>query len=370
MTKLGNGDNHITIASGGPGTVNQTGGTITSTQSSTFIGEGGQPGLWNMDGGSAVLSTVFLPINNGANGTLNLNGGTFSATEITSGNAGGTGTLNFNGGTLVAGASTANFLHGLTSANVLAGGAVIDSGANVISVAQPLLDGGGAGGLTKIGSGTLYLNGANTYTGPTLVNAGTLGGTGAIAGPVTVAGGAALAPGASIGTLTINNTLTLSPGSTTFVEISLDGGTTHNDLVTGLTGVAYSGQLVVSNVGTNALVGGTVFKLFQSASPGSGNFSSVRILPSGVGMFNPATGELTIPPTINPPHVSDGNLILTGVGGTPGGTYSWLTSTNIAAPVTSWTTNITGVFDGSGAFSNAFPNVTSEPARFFLLKTP
>jgi autotransporter-associated beta strand protein len=280
----------------------------------------------------------------------------------------GTSTLNFNGGTLVAGASTANFLHGLTSANVLGGGAVIDSGANVISVAQPLLDGGG--GLTKIGTGTLYLNGANTYSGPTLVNAGTLGGTGTIAGPVAVASGAALAPGASIGTLTINNTLTLSPGSTTFVEVSLNGGTPHNDLVTGLTGVAYSGALVVSNVGSNALAGGAVFKLFQSAGPGTGNFSSVRILPSGVGTFNPVTGELRIPPVINAPHVSGGNLILTGNGGTPAGSYTWLTSTNVAAPLANWTTNSTGVFDGSGSFSNAFPINPSVPARFFQLRTP
>jgi autotransporter-associated beta strand protein len=369
FTKDGNGNISIGHNSGASGTVNQTGGSFTCAVGETWIGENAAPGIWNISAGTATFGALHLAQNSDAAGTLNLNGGIVTASEVTMPSS-GTSTLNFNGGTLVAGASTVNFLHGLTSANVLGGGAVIDSGANVISVAQPLLDGGGAGGLTKIGTGTLYLNGANTYSGPTLVNAGTLGGTGIIAGPVAVAAGAALAPGASIGTLTINNTLTLSPGSTTFVEVSLDGGTPHNDLVTGLTGVAYSGELIVSNVGTNVLVGGTVFKLFQSASAGTGNFTSVRILPSGVGSFNPATGELRIPPAINAPHVSGGNLILTGTGGTAGGTYSWLTSTNVAAPLANWTTDITGVFNGSGGFSNAFPINSSVPARFFQLRTP
>ena len=37
-----------------------------------------------------------------------------------------------------------------------------------------------------------------------------------------------------------------------------------------------------------------------------------------------------------------GNLILTGAGGPPGASYTWLTSTNVAAPVATWTTGATG----------------------------
>src|ERR1019366_10407429 len=107
------------------------------------------------------------------------------------------------------------FIHDLSAANVQSGGAVIDTAAHAVSVNQALLDGGGNGGLTNIGTGTLRLNGVNTYTGTTLVSAGTLGGNGTFAGPVVISAGALLSPGASIGPLTINNTLNLSGTSTT-----------------------------------------------------------------------------------------------------------------------------------------------------------
>jgi fibronectin-binding autotransporter adhesin len=374
MTKAGSGGNISIAHGGGPGTINQTGGAFASTTGQTWIGEDSNTGTWNLSGGTATFGVVHLAQNASASGVVNLNGGIFTATEVTTGNTGGTSTLNLNGGTLAAGANSTNFLHDLTSATVQSGGAVIDSGTNVIGISQALLDGGSNAGLTKKGTGTLNLNGANTYTGQTLVTAGALGGSGSIAGSVNVASGATLAPGAPIGTLTINNALTLTAGSTTVMEISTDGGVTAQDQVAGLSSVAYAGSLIVTNAGTNAFVTGSVYKLFNSAAPGTGNFSSVTILPGGSGTFNPATGELTITssaaPVMNPPKVSNGNLIFTGTGGTPNTSYTWLTSTDVAAPVANWTTNNTGVFSASGTFSNAIPIVPSEPARFFLLKTP
>jgi hypothetical protein len=76
------------------------------------------------------------------------------------------------------------------------------------------------------------------------------------------------------------------------------------------------------------------------------------------------------PPTINPITVSGGNLILTGTGGTPNFSYTWLTTTNLKTPIASWTTNFTGVLDGSGAFSNAIPISAATPASFFRLRMP
>jgi autotransporter-associated beta strand protein len=56
----------------------------------------------------------------------------------------------------------------------------------------------GAGGLNKIGGGTVFLNAANTYAGLTDVQAGTLGGTGSITGNLQVGAAGKVAPGVSI----------------------------------------------------------------------------------------------------------------------------------------------------------------------------
>ena len=81
-------------------------------------------------------------------------------------------------------------------------------------------------------------------------------------------------------------------------------------------------------------------------------------------------GVPTLPLAVSSSTVSGSNLILAGAGGTPGGTYSWLTSTNAAAALSTWTTNTTGVFDSYGSFSTSLPINTNQPATFFLLKTP
>ena len=75
------------------------------------------------------------------------------------------------------------------------------------------------------------------------------------------------------------------------------------------------------------------------------------------------------PPVLGIPRVANGNLILTGTGGSPGAAYTWLTTSNLAAPVY-WTTNTTGALDGTGAFSNGIPISVATPASFFRLRLP
>jgi len=348
LTKTGNNGNHLLIGAGHDGVLNQTGGTVTSVLSETRIADG-PTGTWNLNGGSAVLSVLHIAQNSGNVGTLNLNGGSLTATEVTMGNAGGKGTLNFNGGTLIAGSgANANFLHDLATNNVLAGGAIIDSGANTISIPQPLLDGGGAGGLIKAGSGTLYLNGANTYTGPTVVTNGTLGGTGIIAGSVIVASGASLAPGASIGTLTVNGSVSLTATSTNVMEVNKTTGT--NDVLSVGGTLTLGGTLVLKNLG-GALAVNDTFHLFAPGSFAASTFSAVQSITPGQvvtwDISNAAVnGTVKVASVVNVPValmpvVSGGNLTLSWPADQTGWTLQMQTNSLAVGLGTNWV-NVAG----------------------------
>lgn len=369
------------------GSTSNPGGTVTVNANMDVGGQGTGTLNFVTNGGGTltVTGTIYLSrFSQVANGTVNLNaGGTLIAGYINNGwgfqnnfsspldnpNA-----FNFNGGTLRAYVGSPYFIQPYVNAVVQSGGAIIDDGGYSITVLAALVNGGGGGGLTKLGVGTLILNGVNTYTGMTVVSSGTLeiAPTGSIAGPVTVDSGATLAADTgSIQTAYIYNTLTLNAGSTTSMKLT----PSSNDQIAGLTGVTYGGALVVNNTSGSALTAGSVFKLFNSAAPGTGNFSSVTILPAGAGTFNAAAGTLTItstgaPPVVNAPVISGGNLILTGSGGTPGNEYTLLSTTNVATPLADWTTNTTGTFSSTGTFSNAIPVTNTPPAKFFELRTP
>ena len=85
--------------------------------------------------------------------------------------------------------------------------------------------------LTKKGTGTLLLNGTNTYTGTTTVAEGILGGTGSLGGGLVVKSGATLSPGNSTGTFTANGNVLFETGSTYLYEIDKNNATQKHDLL-------------------------------------------------------------------------------------------------------------------------------------------
>jgi autotransporter-associated beta strand protein len=265
--------------------------------------------VFNQTGGTVLfqnntntIAGVLLGSSAGSTGWYNLNGGALITPRVVGGS--GTGYFYFNGGTLTPSStlSASNFVSGFTAAYVGNGGAVIDTTNIDVTVSQPLLN-GGTGGLTKLGSAALTLNGTNSYVGPTLVSngklivsgsvgssavtvsGGTLTGSGSINGAVTINTNGNLILGGldpiNTGTLTVNSNLNLAGGIFAKLNKSL---TQSNDaaVVTGSVAATGPGTLTLSNVGP-ALVVNDRFQLFNKAVVNGGNLT---ISPApGAGLF-------------------------------------------------------------------------------------
>ena len=350
------------------------------------------------DGSNSVAVTKGIDLGTGTltkngTGTLLLNeGGSFSFSEAV-----------VNGGQLRLGAalqaSTGLTVNGanvtvLTDETIgaLNGTGTVDLGSNKLSVGNDNGDSsysgkiiGGAGSLTKAGTGTLTLTGSNTYGGGTTVAGGTLSvqsGGGLGSGAVTVNDGATLQLGTSTSSTTsYDNNLDLSGTGGGNGALNLDVSNGSIELKgavtvasgTSITTSGYDARFDNTLTGTDANVtfdGDGMLTLQNGINIGAGTltkngYGNVAIEGFGTGsVFSEAIlnqGSLTLsgPLSGNPNMtVNGGQLYIFGnetigdLGGT-GGIVNITNNQNLTVGSTSGSSKYSGEVSGAGSLTKA-----------------
>ena len=354
-----------TVQVGGGGTTGTLGsGTITDDGVLEF-NRSGLLAVTNTIGGTGAVTKngvgeVILSGPNSYGGNTSLNTGTLTLGHATALGS-GTGSLIVNGGILdssvpslvltsnngqvwnsdftFAGTNDLNLGTGAVSLGSTAGVRTFTVASGVLTVGGAISD-GVATGLTKVGAGTLVLGGASSYTGGTIVDAGT----------VTMNDGATL--GAVAGALAVNNPNT---GAGTDVVLNLDGSVTTGPL---------SGALAIPSGGTNtATINIAATKTFTVNQTADGTYDgtlagSGAFVKGGANMLtlSGASTSFTGATTLNQGTLSINSLSALGTTGTinvSGGTFQYtgsasistdrflITSGNVAFDITQSTGNLT-----------------------------
>jgi len=361
------------------GTVVHSGGTQGSfgSPNELIVGHVGGTGTLTVNGGQVLNSqALWLGQGAGASGTLQLNGGLVQASQVTANSSPTTSTANFNGGTLQAATNSADFIPAGTTPLIQSRGLILDDGGFAVSLSSQGLqeDPSSPGGpLIKQGSGAVYLDTGNSYTGTTLVTNGLLAGVGSVAGPVVVAPAGNLGAGDAGGTgsFTINNNLTLQGNATMRIDKTGDSRAQDQVVVSG--NITYGGILTVTNITSdaNVLTTSDTFQLFSVTGSHSGNFGLIAGSPgAGLGYsFNPASGVLSVVAVASNPtnitfSVSGSTLMLCW----PSDHLGWYVQSNSVsvADSSAW-------YDMPGPQSGTCLSITIGPAQpqvYFRLRHP
>jgi fibronectin-binding autotransporter adhesin len=363
----------------------------------------GTPNAAESAGGTIILSNTANSYSGGTvldSGILQLSG---SIGEL------GTGGITINGATFQWGSGNTTDISSRTITIQTSG--TFDTESNNVTLANSIGN-GGAGGFTKVGSGTLTLNGANTfqggvtlsagnlvfggsnvYSGPTAINAGTLTLTsGASLGntAITVAAGKTLAADSGSGniqigttsaslnltaganlTLSDNNTGTLTfnnPGAGTNTLFTLGGTSGNPDNITFDVGGSGSGaDEIVFNNGNIVLSGsGTDINLnaFGTTAPTTTSSIPLLSIPNATGVLSLADFNLensVIAAWTGADY--DASLAVNGAGNELllnltqvqlNLNFYWTGSTNNTwATISNFATNTTGTLAQSGTLSNS-----------------
>lgn len=299
------GDNGISFCQGGTnGTANISGGTLYCYLIRMQQGPGSSFSDWetfNVSGGNVYLGSGGV-YDAGAGGThhtaLTLSGGTFHTVNLGPNTGGTQGTNSIvPGGTSWSWASTLP----ATLATGPGSGTVTFAPETACTITLNAAF-SGAGSLTVAGPGTVAIAGANTYTGNTTVNQGTLAliGTGSIANSpnIIIAAGAALGASGLSSNLNLNLSQTLTNSSS---PAALNGnintglgklallyapGTPSFTVTGGTLALATNTTFLVNNTGA-AFTQGT-YKLISATS--GGLVSGAGLPPVTVGGSGVASG--------------------------------------------------------------------------------
>ncbi|MDE2361899.1 MAG: autotransporter-associated beta strand repeat-containing protein [Hyphomicrobiales bacterium] len=167
----------------------------------------------------------------------------------------------------------------------------IDSGTGVVTQTGVI---SGPGALTKIGSGTYILNAANTYTGNTLVSAGTLEVDGSIApSPLTtVASGATISGTGVVGALTVQSggTVTTGASASPYATLSATGPILLQSGATYLVNVSPAAASLLTTTGTASISGaGVTVALAAGAYNAAQKYTILTAARGLTGVFSSAT---------------------------------------------------------------------------------
>jgi len=303
------------------------GGNNVSTTFAGVISSSGSPTTSLIKTGTGILT---LTGTNTFTGAVTISNGLVNISNVA--NLGSGTAIGIAGGGLQFSANTTNNIADPSSRTITinAGGATFDTN-NIQIIFASAVGNSGTGGLTKAGPGTLFLLGANTYTGATTVNAGVLNlqnATAVSAGSsVTVASGGSLAlqGGLNFGAkpLTLSGTGAAAGMSGALVNAS--GANTYAGAIT-----LGADATVSSDVGSLALssataIAGTGFALTLGGASGGTVSSSIGTGAAG-SLFKTGAGTWTLSGTTanytGATSITGGTLSITGgaLGSTSGTT--------------------------------------------------